>query len=380
MMKKIVIRLLIVFVALVSCISGTSTNMQENIIFSGTANPDASPDAAKVLEYLTRLSNDSLPGVISGQNCFHGNQITDSDSLRGYRTMVEALYKKTGKWVGIIGVDYEFEKIYTQTQLSAANKVLIDYWNNGGLVMVTWSPRNPWVDARPGTWDGPGNVKDLTGVKMKDLVNPSKAVYKTWREKLDGIAAALAELRDAGVVVMFRPMQEMNGNWHWWGMKTHPSAPSEYINVYRDMFDYFTKEKKLDNLLWVYSPNFGAGMDQDWNRPVTWAYPGKEYVDIIAGTSYSDKLDISDYKSYLRLGKPMGMAEFSPEIGGKFAKDGSMNTVLYADRLLNDYPAVAFWVSWHSYAGQAWSLVANSNTEELMNNPGIITRETLDWR
>ncbi len=385
-MKNLSFVLIIVFLVLVSCMSGASSNIPENIIFSGTANPDASPDAVKVLEYLTMLSNSSIPGVISGQNCYHGNQITDASSEQGYRKMVEALYNKTGKWVGIIGVDYEFERIYTQKQLSAANKVLIDYWNSGGLVTITWTPLNPWVidplniAINPGNWNGPGNAKDLTSVNMKDLLDPSKPVYQTWRRKLDGIAAALTELRDAGVVVMWRPMQEMNGNWHWWGMKTHPSNPSQYINVYRDMFDYFTNEKHLDNLLWVYSPNFGSSMEEDWNRPVTWAYPGDDYVDIVAGTAYNDKLGIADYKKYLSLKKPIGMAEFSPEIGGKYAKDGSMDTTLYADRLLNDYPAVAFWVSWHSYTGEAWSLIANSNSEALMNDPGIITRDSLDWR
>jgi len=74
------------------------------------------------------------------------------------------------------------------------------------------------------------------------------------------------------------------------------------------------------------------------------------------------------------------MGEFSPEIGGKKAKEGSLDTTLYAERLLNDYPAIAFWVSWHSYPGEAWSIVANKNISELMNNPGIITRDSLGWR
>jgi len=283
---------------LFSCISEAPLNTAENIIFKGTANPGARPEAVAILEYLTNLSNGSIPGVISGQNCFHGNQITDSNSLRGYRSMVEALYTKTGKWVGIIGVDYEFERIFTSEQLSKTNKVLIDYWNNGGLITITWSPLNPWVnDAsdpvnKPGSWDGPGNVKDLTKVNLKDLLNPAKPVYSAWRRKLDRIADALTELRDAGVVVMWRPMQEMNGNWHWWGMKTHPDEPSQYINIYRDMFEYFSKEKNLDNLLWVYSPNFGTDITEVWNRPVTWAYPGDAYVDIVAGTTYDDRLNI----------------------------------------------------------------------------------------
>ena len=38
------------------------------------------------------------------------------------------------------------------------------------------------------------------------------------------IADALLELQKAGVVVLWRPMQEMNGNWFWWGIASPPTC------------------------------------------------------------------------------------------------------------------------------------------------------------
>jgi len=46
------------------------------------------------------------------------------------------------------------------------------------------------------------------------------------------------------VVVLWRPFHEMNGDWFWWGGKD----PDVFIQIWRHMFDYFTKTKDLDNL------------------------------------------------------------------------------------------------------------------------------------
>ena len=51
----------------------------------------------------------------------------------------------------------------------------------------------------------------------------------------------------------------MNGGWFWWGGKD----PAVFIKLWRHMFEYFTKTKDLDNLLWVYGPNHGSKNDVD---------------------------------------------------------------------------------------------------------------------
>lgn len=346
-----------------------------------------------VLGFLSELSRKNstkdFRGAVSGQNCYHGSQILDGAWEKGYRTLVEGLHDASGQWPGIIGLDYEWFQIFTPEQLSGANKVLIAYAQSGGLVTVNLSPLNPWVNDetdvrnRPGTWQGPEGTDSKLGLAkvtgLDDLLNPKKPVHAAWMRKLDRIAAALAELRDAGVVVLFRPMQEMNGNWFWWGMGSHTVDPGPYVRVYRHMHDYFEKEKGLNNLLWVYSPCATLGQDNSssWMRSVGWAYPGKEFVDIVAGTNYDDGVDIEDYAAYVKLGKPIGMAELGPQTDGPAAKAATWNTHRIIETIRAKYPKIAYFVCWHSYPGQAWSIVSNPDPGALMNDPGVINRDEL---
>jgi mannan endo-1,4-beta-mannosidase len=358
---------------------------------------DVAAKREAVLSYLSGLSRDNTSknfrGTVCGQNCYHGSQILDDSWERGYKAMVEELHAATGKWPGIIGLDYEWAKIFSPEELSKANKVLIAYASSGGLVTVNFSPMNPWMNdesdiaAKPGSWQGPEGTTAEVGLSkvtsLDDLLNPKKPVHDAWMRKLDRIADALAELRDSGVVVLFRPMQEMNGNWFWWGMRSHPDDPGPYKRVYRHMRDYFTAVRKLDNLLWVYSPNASMGQDESspWNRPVDWAYPGEKYVDIVAGTNYDDELDIEDYAAYLRFKKPLGMAELGPRTDGPAAKAASWKTHAIIDAIRRKYPKFAYFVCWHSYPGEAWSIVSNPDPGALMNDSGVITRDELPaWK
>ncbi len=135
-------------------------------IDAAPCNPDASEDAKSVLKYLAALSSTDEGRAIVGQNCFHGDEITDASLMRGYAALIVKLYKKTGRYVGMVSVDYEYMKLYSPEELSAANKVLIGHWQRGGLVTVNVSPINPWImdDAgsvrAPKTWNGPGSPTD----------------------------------------------------------------------------------------------------------------------------------------------------------------------------------------------------------------------------
>ena len=46
----------------------------------------------------------------------------------------------------------------------------------------------------------------------------------------------------------------MTGQWFWWGSRAYKDDPEPFKELWRHMFRYFTEEKRLDNLLWVYTP------------------------------------------------------------------------------------------------------------------------------
>jgi len=354
-------------------------------------NPNATAETVAVLEYLADLSEDPFSGAIVGQNCGHAGDMVIDGHIMSYGRLVEDLYEDTDKWVGILGVDYGHDRIYTLEELSAANDILIDYWNKGGLVAITWVPLNPWVndeldlENNPGTWTD-SRINNLTmaqlnEIDLDDLINPETEIHVVWRRKLDRIATALQELEDAGVVVLFKPMQEQNGFWFWWGSLSHLNDPDPYINLYRDLYTYFTEEKGLDNLLWLYSPNKNSSENLIYTKPQMWVYPGDDYIDILAPTCYNNLGMIYDYQILVDVGKPLGMAEFGP---GSEGNTGNYNNLTYINSISRSFTGMAFWISWEDWengdgTNTYMSLIGNRNASELMNHELVITRDELDW-
>lgn len=358
-----------------------------------TSNANASKSTRAVQAYLAALSNNTIPGVISGQNAGHSSDIHSQEGLTGYVPLILNLQKATGEAPGMIGVDYEHDKIATPAQLSSVNKILISYWNTGGLISINWAPHNPWwndemdIANNPGIWSHTRTKGgDMSQVDLTQLTNPQSPMYKTWRRKLDRIALALDELQQAGVVVLWRPLQEMNGDWFWWGISSAPKDPQPYIDLWIDMYCYFTLEKKLNNLLWVYSPNQGPTlMERNFIKPIEWRYPGEKYVDIVAGTAYNDELKIRDYHTYLLFNKPIAMAEFGPVAGGKPSRMGTLDTRLYLQHLQKEYPAMAYWMSWSSWDNgdgtlENQALIHNDHVQSLLKNPVVITQSRIKWK
>jgi mannan endo-1,4-beta-mannosidase len=344
----------------VSCAKKQPQDAPESSIVP--VNARANADTYRLLAYLAALPAGNSNRVISGQNCCHGNEI-----VRCYGAHVAALHEATGHWPGLIGVDYEYTHRFTPEQLSECNRYLIDYWKAGGLVTINWAPHNPWTD---------GGTRDLNAVNMQELSDPRSAIFPKWRRELDRIAGGLQELRDAGVVVLWRPMQEMNGNWFWWGMAGHPDDGTPFREVYRDMFRYFSEEKGLDNLLWVYSTvSFG---DSAYTRPVDFYYPGDEYVDIIGTNVYeSDDFAIRDIDAYRRFGKPLALTECGPHHD---RMDGTFDNTLVIRAIREKYPEIVYWTTWHDWPEHYVAMASNRNATELLSDSWVLNRGELDWR
>jgi len=337
------------------------------------SNPNSVPAVHKTLALFADLTEGKRDGVISGQNAGHGNEI-----IEDYAKFIGAINQASGEKPGIVGLDYEFQRQYTLEELLTSNQYLINHWQTGGWVMVTWSPNNPW--GRGKIFDS--NFTQFPEANIMDLITDGTEMNRKWIERLDIIAEALKHLSDNGVIVLWRPMQEMNGDWFWWGkpiMKNRkgvanvpsPNNPSlkkdhpEYVKLFRHMFHYFTYEKKLNNLLWVFAPNF----DQAFS---TYPYPGDDVVDIVAPTEYSDTLVMSGYRDALQYGKPIGFSEWGQSVWDDTIDHGELDNTLYLERLKNDFPKAAFWVTWHSWYKAPVALIDNQNTKELMQAPYLI--------
>ena len=309
------------------------------------ANPKTNAKARAILSYLEKLPERTDKRLLSGQ--FDGC----GPGAKPFRC--GQIQEKTGHWPAIIGLDYaDFSKGGLETK--TVNRVAIEYARQGGLVTISahlYNPANPKG----------GGLRDKGG-DLQTLLAPGNETHDRWMKELDIMAAGLKELQDAGVVVLWRPFHEMNGGWFWWGAK----EPGTFIAVWRHMFDYFTKTKGLDNLLWVYSPNHG-------NKTADY-YAGDRYVDIVGLDAYTDFVDpehIRGYEAVAKLPKPFGFTEFGPH--GPHKPPGDYDYLRFLDGVQKHFSKTTFFMAWDS----KWSIGQNRNAEQLLKHPWLVNREDL---
>lgn len=341
--------------SLFGCVSGLL--LASGLFATEPVNPDASLAARQVLNLIQQLPEQSENRVLSGQHlAHHPYNVPD-----GYNNYVLGLESDTGQRPAILGADFGRG---TPSDLSRANAVLIDHWNQGGLVTINMHPENPWTG---------GGYRDKTHRNLEELITEGTAANTAWMLDLARIADGLEELRDAGVVVLFRPFHEMNYRTvFWWDMGAvlddHPSqGEAAWIAMWHHLFHYMTVERGLDNLLWVYAP---ADYDDAWHG-VMRVYPGDDYVDIVGIDLYNDAVDIQNqgYEKLIATGKPFALTEFGPG-----TLDGSFDNSDTIAAIKSKYPETAYVLYWHSWNWnglQHASIRDNANPSGLLDDPWV---------
>lgn len=203
--------------------------------------------------------------IISGQM-----DLTWKDSV----DMADRVFKETGKYPALMGYDFMNYKSRSGDGTKQVEEA-INWWNKGGIVAFCWHWRDPNSTSAWGEfYTDKTETRIPYNAKTKKLDEKSR-VFTGIKRDLDATAIQLARLQDAGVPVLWRPLHEASGGWFWWGA----SGEDAYLALYKYMFTYFTEEKGLHNLIWVWN-----GQNKDW-------YPGDKYVDIIGDDIYADNYD-----------------------------------------------------------------------------------------
>ena len=310
---------------------------------SDPANPHANGKVRALLKYFQDRSSATTNRIISGQFMEFGK----GANLR----LMEEIQEKTGHWPAIAGVDYA--GFPNDISTNHPNRTVEEYWRQGGIVTISFHMYNP---ANPNDY----GLRDK-GVDFTLLLTPGR-VHDKWMRELDKTAAALKQLKDDGVVVLWRPFHEMNGDWFWWGGK----EPELFIKVWRQMFDYFSEAKGLDNLIWVYAPNHG--------EKTAAYYAGDRYVDLTGLDAYTDFVDknhIQGYEEVAALAKPFGFTEFGPH--GASHPPGNYDYRRFLEGVEKDFPKTVFFMCWN----EGWSLGQNAHTKEMLDDPVMANRENL---
>jgi mannan endo-1,4-beta-mannosidase len=116
----------------------------------------------------------------------------------------------------------------------------------GGIVTMSWHQRNPVEVCLRGEYYECAK-KPMSADTLKTVLTPGTRENTLWLSDVRAMAKVLHKLRAAGVVVLFRPYHEMNGNWFWWGKQD--ALPE----LWDALYDELVVREKLDNLIWVFS-------------------------------------------------------------------------------------------------------------------------------
>jgi mannan endo-1,4-beta-mannosidase len=170
------------------------------------------------------------------------------------------------------------------------------YTNENGIVSLCWHWLAPddYLEANGAAW-WKGFYTDSVSFDLAKAMNGEDPDgYDAIVADLDNMAQQLKTIADADVPILWRPLHEAAGDpaypsnqWFWWGA----GGKDAYLKLWKLMYDKFTNEYELNNLIWVWN-----GQNPDW-------YPGDEYCDIIGYDCYPDEQDSSSQKDYYDLMK-----------------------------------------------------------------------------
>jgi len=262
---------------------------------------NSSPNKKRLLNF---LAGEYGKRIISGQ-------MDTSWTINKKMDMISRVYNDTGRYPAIKGFDliqlpYNYAPFYGGIeQIDEA----VEWWegkNNGerllpdrpdthGIVTFCWHWRAggknafytkktgfriPWKN---GGISGGGKL-DTSGENFRKII-----------DDLDRAAALLNILKEKDIPVLWRPLHEAAGGWFWWGA----DGPDPYTALWEYMHDYFTNEKKLNNLIWVWSAE-----DAAW-------YPNPSTVDITGVDLYT--MNYTSLKEEFDKAVSMPSFKYAPE-------------------------------------------------------------------
>lgn len=269
--------------------------MMEKICLS---NPNADEKTRKVFSYICDCYGKS---ILTGQQ--------ESTWMSSPEYEMDYIREVTGKLPAIRGLDFMHDDYKGVVERAIA-------WDKkGGLVTICWHTGVV----------GTGYTESQSEVPDFDLLlTGGTEEYQKLMERWEDAAKALQELQEAGVPVLWRPFHEFDGKWFWWGK----GGPENFVRLWRLMYDKFTKEYGLNNLIWVLG--YADDVEDGW-------YPGDDYCDIIGSDTYRKEIP-----THVQAWNKLRMISDKPRA---FHECGNVPTV---DEFEKDGALWAWFMVWHT--------------------------------
>ncbi|PLT44942.1 glycosyl hydrolase [Paenibacillus sp. FSL W8-1187] len=245
----------------------------------------------RILSYLNNLGGKTIVGI---ENKFNNTPRSDSDRVAGI----------AGRTPSLWGGDFGFGSLALDNRWNMIQEAK-NQFNKGALVTLMYHPCAPTRDEYC-SWDeiGGANPAKLTSAQFTQLTTPGTSLYNSWIGRLDTLATYLQDLENNNVVVLFRPLHEMNQCVFWWSCHKGSNGSAK---LYQITYDYLTHTKGLENLIWVWNVQDFSNLSTEIS-----AYnPGSSYFDIASLDVYNTGYTQNNYNTMLQAsgGKPIAIGE-----------------------------------------------------------------------
>lgn len=242
-------------------------------------NGESIQEACDLLQYLQETAGSK---IITGQH-------TQTNPMEE----IDYIYQVTGRRPKLRG----FEMLACSPNINyddASEACLTEIYENRETMdtAIRWAKESGGIVTLSFHWFSPLGGRDKSFYAEHTDFDASRVLVENTPERdaffrdMDVIAKELKRFEQEKIPVLWRPFHESDGEWFWWGAK----GPEVARELYKLMFDYYTKVCHLNHLLWV------------WNCRLAQGYPGDEYVDVISVDVYLEEYKRTDYaKEYQEL-------------------------------------------------------------------------------
>ena len=185
------------------------------------------------------------------------------------------------------GIEMADAKNLDSVPFTRMKEEIINHYNRGGIITISWHPRNPVTTIDGGGLAGQkfpeGTAWDVTDSTVVKKVLPGGEYhekFQTWMQRLSEFLATLKTSDGQKIPLMFRPWHENSGSWFWWGEKL--CTVEEYQALWNMLQDKLRADG-FDNIVWAYSPGCQDNLTAE---RLLDRYPGDDRVDMIGLDGY----------------------------------------------------------------------------------------------
>ncbi len=252
------------------------------------SNKNASPEAVELYRFICENYGRR---IISG--------VQECPSPKWCESEMNFLGEQVGRLPVIRGLDFihdDYDGVLRRSK---------EWHGRGGVVTVCWH-----TGLIGNTY--PASKEELP--EFEKLFEAESEEQKLLFGRWERATKVLGELRDEGIPVLWRPFHEFDGQWFWWGK----GGAEVFIRLWRMMYDKFTSEYGLNNLIWVLG--YSGAVKPGW-------YPGDGYCDVIGSDNYDGTTNSASWPRLRAVteSKPYALHEIGalPPIGD-YEREGAV--------------------------------------------------------